>query len=323
MGHFQPNGDVQIVQSLTNAVGPVFGIPTYFNKTVYFSAAHDQVKAFAIQNGSLSALPVSASSAPFAMLGTVPSISANGAANGILWTIDPAGLLHAYDATNLTHQLYQGSAGSYVKFSTPTIANGKVYVGTLDGVVAFGLQGQATGGVVSVVNAGDFQPGPMAPGSIVSLFGSSLATAADASGAPWPKVLAGTSVFVNGVAAPLGYAGPTQINAQIRLRNERRIGYDYRPRKRSRSSAETSHRAAFRAEPVCRFPKPCDRTKSRRHGERGRSSCVAGNFAHRLFNRTGRAHDTYRGWSRGSRRLADQPTRTCHGHGRRPYCRRG
>jgi uncharacterized protein (TIGR03437 family) len=215
MGHFQPNGDVQIVQSLTAAVGPLFGIPTYFNKTVYFSAAHDQVKAFAIQNGSLSALPVSASSAPFAMLGTVPSISANGAANGILWTIDPAGLLHAYDATDLTHQLYQGSVGSYVKFSTPTIANGKVYVGTLNSVVAFGLQGQATGGVVSVVNAGDFQPGPVAPGSIVSLFGSSLATDDAASGAPWPKVLSGTSVFVNGVPAPLGYVSPGQINAQI------------------------------------------------------------------------------------------------------------
>jgi uncharacterized protein (TIGR03437 family) len=123
--------------------------------------------------------------------------------------------LHAYDATDLTHQLYQGSTGSYVKFSTPTIANGKVYVGTLDSVVAFGLQGQATGGVLSVVNAGSFQPGPVAPGAIVSLFGSNLATSAAASSAPWPKVISGTSVFVNGVPAPLGYVSPTQINAQI------------------------------------------------------------------------------------------------------------
>ena len=149
------------------------------------------------------------------MLGTVPSISANGAANGILWTIDPAGQLHAYDATDLTHQLYQGSAGSSVKFSTPTIANGRVYVGTLNSVVAFGLQGQTSGGVVSVLNAGGFQPGPVAPGSIVSLFGSGLATSAAASSGPWPKVLSGTSVFVNGVPAPLGYVSPTQINAQI------------------------------------------------------------------------------------------------------------
>jgi uncharacterized protein (TIGR03437 family) len=216
MGHFQPNGDVQIVQSLTGAVGPLFGIPTYFNNTVYFSSAHDQVKAFSVQNGLLSALPVSASAATFAMLGTVPSISANGVANGILWTIDPAGQLHAFDAADLTHQLYQGNAGSYVKFSTPTIANGKVYVGTLDSVVAFGLQAQATGGVVSIVNAGGFQPGPVAPGSIVSLFGSNLAPAvALVSSAPWLKVLSGTSVFINGIPAALGYVSPGQINAQV------------------------------------------------------------------------------------------------------------
>ncbi len=140
LGHFQPDGDTQIVQSLQAAVGPLFGIPAYFNHTVYFSAAHDQVKAFALQNGLLSTSPVSASGSTFAELGTVPSISANGASNGILWTIDPAGQLHAYDAADLSDQLYQGSVGTYVKFSTPTIANGKVYVGTADSLVVFGLR---------------------------------------------------------------------------------------------------------------------------------------------------------------------------------------
>ncbi len=91
LGHFHAGADSQIVQSLTGAVGPLFGIPTYFNNDVYFSAAHDQVKAFSLQSGVLSTLPVSASSATFAELGTVPSISANGAVSGILWTIDPAG----------------------------------------------------------------------------------------------------------------------------------------------------------------------------------------------------------------------------------------
>jgi hypothetical protein len=216
LGHFQPGGNTQIVQSLAGAVGPLFGIPTYFNNTVYFSAAHDQVKAFSIRDGLLSALPVSASSATFAELGTVPSISANGARNGILWTIDPAGQLHAYDAADLGQHLYQGDAGSYVKFSTPTIANGKVYVGTLDSLVVFGLQSQASGSVAAVVNASGFQPGPVAAGSIVSLFGSNMAPrAAQASSSPWPKVLELTSVFINGIAAPLAYVSPTQINAQV------------------------------------------------------------------------------------------------------------
>jgi outer membrane protein assembly factor BamB len=215
LGHFQPNGDTQIVQSLATAVGPVFGIPAYFNNTVYFSAAHDQVKAFTIQNGLLSAQPVSASSATFeTAVGTVPGISANGTQNGILWTIDPAGQLRAYDAADLSHQLYQGAVGSSVKFSTPTIANGKVYVGTMNSLAVFGLEEQA-GSVAAVVNANG-QAGPVAPGSIVSLFGSNLAPRAGAaSTSPWPKVLETTSVFINAEAAPLGYVSPTQINVQI------------------------------------------------------------------------------------------------------------
>jgi len=214
LGHFRSGADDQIVQSLIGSVGPVYGIPVYFNKTVYFSAAHDRVKAFSLQNGLLPVLPTSTSMATFAELGTVPSISANGATNGILWTIDPTAQLHAYDTADLSHQLYQASVDSFVKFSTPTIANGKVYVGTLDSLVVFGLQ--ASGSVVSVVNAGGFQPGPVAPGSLVAIFGSHLGPAAlPALHAPWPKVLANTSVFVNGVAAALAYVSPSQINAQV------------------------------------------------------------------------------------------------------------
>ncbi len=209
LGHFQAKGNGQIVQSLPSAVGPIFGIPAYFNNTVYFSAAHDQVKAFSLQNGLLSALPVSASSSTFGEMGTVPSISADGARNGILWTIDPAGQLHAFDAADLESQLYQGSVGSYIKFSTPTIANGKVYVGTLDSLVVFGMQNQPAGSVA-------VQSEPIAPGSIVSLFGSNLAPrTALASTTPWPQILEFTSVFINGIAAPLGYVSPTQINVQV------------------------------------------------------------------------------------------------------------
>jgi hypothetical protein len=217
LGRFQPNGDNQIVQSLSSAVGPLFGIPAYFNNTLYFSAAHDQVKAFSLENGLLSTLPVSASDSTFATLGTVPSISANDAASGILWTIDPSGQLHAFDAADLGHQLYQGSIGTSVMFSTPTIANGKVYVGTPDSLVVFGLMDPAPASVAAVVSADGFHAGPVAAGSVVSLFGTNLALRAEsASGsAAWPKVLGGTSVFVNGVAAPLGYVGPTQINAQV------------------------------------------------------------------------------------------------------------
>ncbi len=219
LGHFHPGTDDQIVQSMIGAVGPIFGIPAYFNNSVYFSAAHDQVKAFALHDGLLSTLPVSAGSETFAELGTVPSISASGARNGILWTIDPSAVLHAYDAADLTQELYRGSVGSYVKFSTPTIANGKVYVGTLHSLVVFGLKDQAPASVAAVVSAADFQPGPVAPGSFISIFGANLAPGgtAFASAPPWSKSVKGTSVFVNGLAAPLLYVSPMQINAQVPL----------------------------------------------------------------------------------------------------------
>lgn len=140
LGHFQPGGDSQIVQSLTSAIGPLFGTPVYFNNTVYFAAKGDAVKAFSISNGLLSAQPVSQSVGPFPYLGSAPSISANGLTNGILWIVDTSVQLHAYDASNLADELYHASIGSYVKFSTPTIANGKVYVGTTNSLVVFGLR---------------------------------------------------------------------------------------------------------------------------------------------------------------------------------------
>jgi uncharacterized protein (TIGR03437 family) len=215
LGHFQPDGNDQIVQSLVGAVGPLYGIPVYFNSTVYFSASTDRVKAFSLHDGLLSSLPVSQNTSTFAALGSVPSISANGPANGILWTIDPSAQLHAYDAADLSHQLYQGSVTSFVNFLTPTIANGKVYVGTRGTLDVFGLQDQASGSVTSIVNAAGYQTGPVAPGSIVALFGSNLAPAAALASAPWPKGLQGCSVFINGFAAPLAYVSPTQINAQV------------------------------------------------------------------------------------------------------------
>ena len=79
--------------------------------------------------------------------GTTPSISANGTSNGIVWAVEnttPA-VLHAYDAGTL-HELYNSSQagsrdqlGAGNKFITPTNVDGKVYVGTTNGVAVFGL----------------------------------------------------------------------------------------------------------------------------------------------------------------------------------------
>jgi len=67
------------------------------------------------------------------------SLSANGTANGILWEIGSDSNLRAYDATNFPKLLWSGSVGTYVKMTCPTIANGRVYVGTSSTLGVWGL----------------------------------------------------------------------------------------------------------------------------------------------------------------------------------------
>jgi hypothetical protein len=150
MGKFNPNNDNAIYQEITsNGLGSgVFAMPAYFNGTVYYGAVNDSLKAFTITNAKLVTPPSSRSANSFAYPGTTPSVSANGASNGIVWAVENSGgtgILHAYDATNLADELYNsnqaGTRDQFVdnKFVTPMIANGKIYVGTPTGVVVFGL----------------------------------------------------------------------------------------------------------------------------------------------------------------------------------------
>jgi hypothetical protein len=150
MGKFNSKKDNAIYQELDHALaGAVFSMPAYFSGTVYFGAVGDSLKAFSMVNAKL--VPKAASKTPgtFAYPGTTPSISSNGASNGIVWAVESrgsdAGVLHAYDASNLAHELYNSNqAGARDNFSdnkyiTPMIANGKVFVGTPTGVIVFGL----------------------------------------------------------------------------------------------------------------------------------------------------------------------------------------
>jgi hypothetical protein len=148
MGRFNASSN-NIYQQLTGAIGSEFGIPAYFNSIVFYGGASDTLKSFSITSTKLSATPTSHSANTFGYPGTSPSISANGKSNGIVWTAEnssPA-VLHAYDATNLASELYNSNQaangrdqfGTGNKFIVPTVSNGKVYVGTTDGVGVFGL----------------------------------------------------------------------------------------------------------------------------------------------------------------------------------------
>lgn len=127
--------------------GPVYSTPAYFNSNVYFGAKGGPVQAFAVANGELSSAYTMISTNALGSPGATPSISANGTSNAILWLVENGtiGVLHAYDATNLSSELYNSNlmgardqfAGN--KFIVPTVANGSVFVGTPTGVAVFGL----------------------------------------------------------------------------------------------------------------------------------------------------------------------------------------
>jgi uncharacterized protein YjdB len=126
-----------------------FSSPIYFNGRVYIGPSGLPLRAFTVSQAKLSASPTSQTAFTFGSQGTVPSASANGTTNGIVWALDrESRTLYAYDATDLTKVLYTSSqaAGSRDSFSTvgghfitPMVANGRVYFGTGSTVAVFGL----------------------------------------------------------------------------------------------------------------------------------------------------------------------------------------
>jgi uncharacterized protein (TIGR03437 family) len=88
---------------------------------------------------------------------------------------------------------------------------------TLDYVGEFTLEVSAPPEIIAggVVNAASFVP-KVAPGSLFSIFGSSIAAGSQgATKVPLPASLAGASVTIGGKAAPLVFVSPEQINAQV------------------------------------------------------------------------------------------------------------
>jgi hypothetical protein len=151
MGHFTSGGPDKVVQTL-NPSETSFSTPAFWQNTLYFFGFNGPGLAFTFVPATDTFNPSAASStaASFSFPGSSPSVSSNGNSNGIVWTIDsntygtgdngpgtagPA-VLHAFDATNLGTELWNSSqvpadvAGNAVKFTVPTVANGKVYVPT-------------------------------------------------------------------------------------------------------------------------------------------------------------------------------------------------
>ncbi len=153
LGQFHSGDNSQIVQSLPQALGRLYATPGYWQNNLYFQCQSQSLRQFRLFNGRLSTAPVARSKSAVGFPGSTPSISANGATQGIVWTLDSSAfavggpvILHAYDAFDVSHELYNSAqagfrdqAGPAVKFTVPTVANGKVYVGTQTELDVYGI----------------------------------------------------------------------------------------------------------------------------------------------------------------------------------------
>ncbi len=123
--------------------------PAYFNNTVYYHAFGDVLKAYTVSNGTITAAPVATGSFNYAFPGATPAVSSYGSdANGIVWEVQYStsdAVLRAYNAVpngSTMTALYTSSSGligAGVKFIVPTVADGRVYVGSSGKLTVFGL----------------------------------------------------------------------------------------------------------------------------------------------------------------------------------------
>ena len=151
MGHV---GDANAIQHLNASPGGIYTSPAYWRGSLYLAGAGGRLTQWTLDEGQLPSSPTHQSTAQFAYPGASPSISSNGAADGVVWTIatkgkvrgGPPAVLRAFDARDVSVMLYDSNAagprdvaGPGVKFSVPTVADGKVFVGTQSELDIYGL----------------------------------------------------------------------------------------------------------------------------------------------------------------------------------------
>jgi hypothetical protein len=143
-------------QSITGPTNGSWSTPAYFDGTVYTVGFRETIKAYSITNSQLSTEAIHRGTVLFGYPGATPCISANGVKDGIVWAVQADGyssqtpaILHAFNAKDVSQTLYtsadagwRDTPGPAMKFSTPTVINGKVYIASGFGVDVFGLIGR-------------------------------------------------------------------------------------------------------------------------------------------------------------------------------------
>jgi hypothetical protein len=149
MGKFSSTSN-HIYQELRGVLGGgMWAMPAYYNGNLYFGPQLGNMLQFPLTNAKLSTKSTAMTPTVFEFPGTIPSISANGSSNGIVWAVEHTipSILHAYNASSVATELYNSNQaannrdhfGKASHFGVPTIVNGKVYVGSTNSVAVFGL----------------------------------------------------------------------------------------------------------------------------------------------------------------------------------------
>lgn len=165
------NNNLQTVGTGLNGKAD-FSTAAYFHGAIYYAGAGQSLVRVPLSGNRLATTPSGASTDAYDFPGTTVSISSHGNSDGIVWAIQrvtpasdtgddgPMGnaVLHAYDATTMK-ELYSSDAAANnrdqapaaIKFSVPTVADGKVMIGTANALVIYGLRPSVSS--FSLVNA--------------------------------------------------------------------------------------------------------------------------------------------------------------------------
>jgi hypothetical protein len=153
MGRFAAGDNPHALQ-VVSGTGGCFGAAAWWNGHVFIHCSNEPLKDYALQSGRLAL--AAQGTEKFLDPGAIPVVSANGTRDAIVWTVqtrtwrasepDRPAILHAYDATNVGHELYRSSqdaardsGGVALRFAMPTVVNGRVYVGAKGEVDVYGL----------------------------------------------------------------------------------------------------------------------------------------------------------------------------------------
>jgi hypothetical protein len=154
LGKFHAGSDASAIQRI-GVKSLLMGAPAFWQNHLFVQSDKDVLKDYLLKNGKLSEQPVARSARPFTA-GATPTVSSDGATSGIVWTEETRAfgfsvgqqptILHAYDASNVAHELYNSgenaardAAGASLRFTIPTVVDGRVYVGTIGEVDVYGL----------------------------------------------------------------------------------------------------------------------------------------------------------------------------------------